>query len=215
MPRLDFDLLAGAQSRINPAGDRELRGLDLQRIEDLSLTQLHCVNPAQQQDKSDALGLTDNDLRCLDNLTNLSRLKTILGANNRTDSLGFTLRKCIPSLRMRILANNHLAQLGDLDTLLGLKHLEVLWPIDNRAESNKLLKSCVIRRCPKVRVIGLRSAHEREDHDGLALLSGKKDTARLKSLFKTAAMCAAEVTAAATSTGDAVFTSGKGVPGVF
>ncbi|KAL2911932.1 U2 snRNP complex subunit [Polyrhizophydium stewartii] len=205
MPRLDFDLLAGAQSRINPAGDRELvlRGLKLQRIENLSLT----------RDQNDALDLTDNDLRRLDNFPLLPRLKTILAANNRITSLDPSLHKYIPSLRVLILANNNLAELGDLDMLMGFEHLEVLSLIDNPVAAKKHYRHYVIHRCPKVRILDFRRVREKERDEALALFSGKKGTALLKSLSKTAAVSAAAEAAAATAAGDATFVPGEGIPG--
>ncbi|KAJ3322576.1 hypothetical protein HDV06_002953 [Boothiomyces sp. JEL0866] len=54
MSKMDFDLLTSAQSRLNPMNERELdlRGLKIQKIENLALT----------RDVNDCLDFTDNDI---------------------------------------------------------------------------------------------------------------------------------------------------------
>ncbi|KAI8925961.1 leucine-rich repeat-domain-containing protein [Entophlyctis helioformis] len=158
--RLDYDLLLRAPSRLNPVGDRELllRGLRLQRIENLALT----------KDQNDTLDLTDNDIRRLDSFPLMRRLKALLLANNR-------IARIDPDL-------HNWPDLADLDPLMGLEHLETLSLIDNPVALKKHYRAYVLHRCPSVRILDFRRVREQERLEAAALFSGEKGMALVNSL---------------------------------
>jgi U2 small nuclear ribonucleoprotein A' len=91
MSKLDYDLLQQVESHINPCKERELdlRGLKIQRIENLILT----------KDQHDCLDFTDNDIQILGNFSFMPNLKTLLVANNRIQKIENDIAKYIPNLK--------------------------------------------------------------------------------------------------------------------
>jgi U2 small nuclear ribonucleoprotein A' len=104
MSKLDYDVLSSAPSFLNATKDRELnlRSLKLSLIENLILT----------KDQNEVIDLTDNQIRVLDNLPTLKRLRTLLLSENRIVRIDFSIAKYLPNLTNLILNNNHLSELG-------------------------------------------------------------------------------------------------------
>jgi U2 small nuclear ribonucleoprotein A' len=136
MSKLDYDLLQEAESHINPCQERELnlRGLKIQRIENLILT----------KDQFDAIDFTGNDIQSL------------ILSNNRIQKIEVDVSKYIPNVKVLILTNNALSQLGDLDPLTGLEKLEILSVVDNLIFNFKHYRLYVIHKCPSVRILDFR-----------------------------------------------------------
>lgn len=190
MTKLDFDVFSAAVSRLNPVGDRELilRGLKLQRIENLALTKVLRLLESiititkSNQDQNDTIDLTDNDLRKLENLPNLPRLKTLLLANNRITGIDSSISNYIPGLNALVLNNNQISDLGDLSPLVNLEHLRYLSLIDNPVTLRKHYRLYVIHRCPNIRVLDYVKIREKERLEAAALFSGKDGTALANAL---------------------------------
>ena len=137
MSKLDYDLLQEAESHLNPLGDRELdlRGLKIQRIENLILT----------KDSNDAIDFTDNDIRLLGNFPKMPSLKCLLMSNNRISKVEKDIHLYLPGLKSLILNNNSLTELGDLDPIGYLK-LEHLSCIDNVVANKQYYRLYIIHR---------------------------------------------------------------------
>ena len=101
---MDYDLIQAAPTFLSPIHDREIdfRNHKIARIENLTLT----------KDQNDALDLTDNDLRMLDNFPLLLRLKTILCANNRIARIDPELSNYLPNLQVLMMNNNQMQEMG-------------------------------------------------------------------------------------------------------
>lgn len=76
--------------------------------------------PLQDQD---AIDFTDNDITILSNFPLSPRLRTLLLARNRVNSIQPTLATSIPNLTTLVLTSNNFAELADLD---GLRHFSKL-----------------------------------------------------------------------------------------
>ncbi|TPX57075.1 hypothetical protein PhCBS80983_g04092 [Powellomyces hirtus] len=174
MVKLNYDVLVNAPSYINPVKDRELdlRGLKIPQIENLSMT----------KDGNDVIDLTDNDLRRLDGFPKMPRLKGVLAANNRISRIDLDLGKHLPNLTTLILTNNMIEELGDLDPLAELEHLQWLSLMDNPVATKKYYRSYVIHRCPKVRILDFRAVKEKERRQAAEMFSGTEGTQLAASL---------------------------------
>ncbi|KAI8899438.1 leucine-rich repeat-domain-containing protein [Globomyces pollinis-pini] len=174
MSKLDYDLITSAYIHINPINERELdlRGKKIQKIENLTLT----------KDQNDAIDLTDNDILKLANFPIMVNLKTILCANNRITKIEPTISQYLPNLKVLILNNNVIQELGDLDPLTGFEFLETLSLIDNIVCSKDYYRLYVIHRCPKLRVLDFKKVKESERKEALELFSGEEGTKLVNSL---------------------------------
>ncbi|KAH9244277.1 hypothetical protein BASA81_018324 [Batrachochytrium salamandrivorans] len=162
--KLDYELLSKAPSCVNAIGERELclRGLKLQRIENLTLT----------KDQNDSIDMTNNSLTRLDAIPHLPRLKTLLLSNNHIAKIDKDISKYIPNLHTLILANNALVDMSSLDALVGFEHLQCLSLLDNPICAAKMYRLYIVHRCPSVRLLDFRRVCE----EGANLLSSLSAT---------------------------------------
>ncbi|KAI8824085.1 leucine-rich repeat-domain-containing protein [Fimicolochytrium jonesii] len=177
MVKLNYDVLSVASSFINAVQDRELnlRGLKIPQIENLAIT----------KDGNDVIDFTDNELRRLDGFPLMKRLKAILASNNRIARVDLELAKQLPNLKTLIMANNLIEELGDLDPLANLEHLECLSLMDNPVATKKYYRQYIIHRCPKVRILDFRKVKEKERQEAASLFSGADGTKLAASLSAT------------------------------
>lgn len=107
MVKLTPELINQSMQYINPCRERELdlRGYKIPQIENLGAT----------LDQFDTIDLSDNDLRKLDNLPHLPRLKCLLLNNNRILRISEGLEEAVPNLGSIILTGNNLQELSDLE----------------------------------------------------------------------------------------------------
>ncbi|KAI9098891.1 leucine-rich repeat-domain-containing protein [Phlyctochytrium arcticum] len=166
MVKLNYDVLLLAESRLNAIGDRELdlRGLKIPQIENLAIT----------KDGHDVLDFTDNDLRRLDGFPPMRRLTTLLLSNNRISRIDPSLASQLPNLRVLILNNNSIEELGDLDPLANCERLTTLSLMDNSVATKKYYRLYIIHRCPSVRILDFRKVKEKERMEAAKLFSGEE-----------------------------------------
>ncbi|KAL7735428.1 hypothetical protein ACLKA6_019545 [Drosophila palustris] len=107
MVKLTPELINQSMQYINPCRERELdlRGYKIPQIENLGAT----------LDQFDTIDLSDIDLRKLDNLPHLPRLKCLLLNNNRILRISDGLEDVVPNLNSIILTGNNLQELSDLN----------------------------------------------------------------------------------------------------
>lgn len=166
MVKLTPDLILQSAQYINPVRDRELdlRGYKIPVIENLGAT----------LDQFDTIDLSDNDIRKLDGFPYLHRLKCLLLNNNRICRIGDDLQESLPSLESLILSNNHLQELGDVDTLASIKNLTYLSLMKNPITTKKHYRLYVIHKIPQVRVLDFRKVKKKERDAASQLFKGKK-----------------------------------------
>lgn len=87
------------------------------------------------------------------NLPLLKRLRTLLLANNRISAISPSLRLSAPNLTTLVLSNNALVELGDLEPLKDLKHLEYLSLQGNPVVERKHYREWLAWRIPNLRVL--------------------------------------------------------------
>ncbi|KAG8527591.1 U2 snRNP complex subunit [Bacidia gigantensis] len=121
--RLTADLIQSSLSYLNPLNDRELdlRGHKIPAIENLGVA----------KDQSDSIDFTDNDIAALANLPLSPRLRVLLLARNRANSIQAGLHNSLPNLETLILTANSFAELADLDPLRNFQRLTHLSLLEN------------------------------------------------------------------------------------
>jgi len=173
--RITLDLILNAPQSINPALDRELslRAYKIPVIENLGAT----------NNAFDALNLSDNDLSRLSNMPPLSRLRSLLLANNYITRISPDFFSTIPNLRVLILTNNRLSDLADLEPVFGCANLERLSLLDNPVEKRVHYRYFTIFKGPKnLRVLDFSRIKEKERRAADALFAGERGEALLKDI---------------------------------
>ena len=143
--RLTVDVLQRAEQYLNPCKERELhlRGLKIPAIENLAV----------MQDQFDVIDLTDNEIRKLDNFPKMKRLTTLLLHNNAIVRIGKMVAENVPGLLNLILTNNRLANLGELEHLVGLTKLIHLSLLDNPLALRPHYRAYVIHKIPSLKTL--------------------------------------------------------------
>ncbi|KXN83619.1 U2 small nuclear ribonucleoprotein A' [Leucoagaricus sp. SymC.cos] len=156
--KLTPELLAQAVSGLNPVKERQLdlRGYKIPAIENLG-------------DQHDAIDFTDNSIITLGNLPLLKRLRTLLLANNRISAISPSLHLSAPNLTTLVLSGNALSELGDLEPLKDLKHLQYLSLQGNPVTEKKYYREWLAWRIPSLRVLDFQRIREKERKAGKAL----------------------------------------------
>jgi len=159
--KLTPELLAQAVSGLNPVKERQLdlRGYKIPAIENLGVT----------KDQHDAIDFTDNSIITLGNLPLLKRLRTLLIANNRISAISPSLHLSAPNLTTLVLTNNALAELGDLEPLKDVKHLQYLSLLGNPVREKKYYREWLAWRIPNLRVLDFQRIREKERKAGKTL----------------------------------------------
>ncbi|KAJ2927189.1 hypothetical protein H1R20_g9916, partial [Candolleomyces eurysporus] len=152
--KLTPELLAQATSHINPVKERQLdlRGYKIPAIENLGVT----------RDQHDAIDFTDNSIIILGNFPLLKRLRTLLLANNRIQTISPSLHLSAPNLTTLVLTNNDIAELGDLEPLKEFKHLTFLSLIGNPVRDKKWYREWLAWRIPSLRVLDFQKIRDKE-----------------------------------------------------
>jgi U2 small nuclear ribonucleoprotein A' len=108
--RITAELLAQAEQRTNPLGERELvlHGLGIPAIE----------NGAATRDAFDCWDLSNNRISRLENFPKLLRLSYLLCAGNMIESLdSVNMSSNLPNLQSLILSHNNLSSLSEVAQL--------------------------------------------------------------------------------------------------
>lgn len=173
--RITLDLILNAPQAINPALDRELslRAYKIPVLENLGAT----------NNAFDAINLSDNDLARLASMPPLTRLRTLLFANNYITRISPDFFSGIPNLRVLILTNNRLSDLSDLEPILACNKLERLSLLDNPVSQRVHYRYYVIFKGPKsLRVLDFSRIKEKERRAADALFAGDRGEALLKDI---------------------------------
>lgn len=168
MVRLTADLLQSSPSYLNPVKDRELdlRGHKAPAIENLGVT----------RDQNEAIDLTDNDVRYLGNFPRFTRLRTLLLSNNRISSVSPNFASTVPNLRHLVLTNNAIGELGDLDPLSGLRHLELLVVMGNPVCKHDRYRAWMVWNNPSLRILDYARVTQRERSAAVELFGSGRDS---------------------------------------
>jgi len=143
--RLNADMIARSPAFLNPLKDRELdlRGNKIAVIENLAST----------QNQFDAIDLSDNEVRKLECLAKLPRLKMLLLNNNRINRIADGLGRAFPNMETLVLSNNQLSTLKELEPLAGLTSIAMLSLVDNLVTKQPNYRAFVISLLPKLKVL--------------------------------------------------------------
>jgi len=147
-------MIARSPAFINPIKDRELdlRGNKIAMLENLAAT----------QDQFDSIDLSENEIRKLECLAVLPRLKMLLLSNNRVTRLADDLGAAFPNLETLVLSNNQIGTLKELDALAGLPSVEMLSLVDNAVTKQQHYRAFVISRMPNLRVLDYKKVKPAE-----------------------------------------------------
>ena len=127
--RLSAEIISQSEQRINPLGEREiiLRGLSIQMIEHLSVT----------QNQFDSIDLTDNHITKITNFPKLNRLSSLSLSGNVVESVdGGNLKQNLSGLRHLNLSGNRIRGLHVVGSIgVGCPNLETLALVGNPVTS--------------------------------------------------------------------------------
>ena len=118
--------------------------------------------PPRAQNQFDCLDLSDNEIKKVECLAVLPRLKMLLLNNNRITRIAENLGRVLPGLETLILANNQLSTLKELEPLAGLPALTTLSLMDNIVTKQLNYRPFVIALLPKLRVLDFKKVKPAE-----------------------------------------------------
>lgn len=173
--RITPELIGGCYQYTNKATtDRELRlrALKINVIENLGAT----------LNQFDCFDLSDNNIKKLENLPLLPRLKCLLLSNNRIYKVAPNLEESIPSLERLILTNNYIQELGDVDVLSTLKNLKVLSLLNNPITDKPHYRYYVIYKLPNLKLLDFSKIKRIEREESKKLFAGNEGDLLAKSI---------------------------------
>lgn len=109
-----------------------------------------------EQDQFDALDLTDNQIRRLENFPTLKRLRTLLLANNFITRIDAAVGAKLPSLETLVLTNNRITTLAEVEALSACTRLTTLSLMHNAVCRRDHYRLFAIHRIPSLRVLDFR-----------------------------------------------------------
>ncbi|ALC42018.1 U2A [Drosophila busckii] len=201
MVKLTPELINQSMQYINPCRERELdlRGYKIPQIENLGAT----------LDQFDTIDLSDNDLRKLDNLPHLPRLKCLLLNNNRILRISDGLEEVVPSLSSIILTGNNLQELSDLEPLAGFKQLETICLLINPVSTKPNYREYMAYKFPQLRLLDFRKIKQKDRQAAQEFFRTKQGKDMLKEVAKRSKLNAAAALAAEATTGKVGGDSGR------
>lgn len=152
--RLTADMIARSPAFLNPLKDRELdlRGNKIAVIENLAST----------QNQFDSIDLSDNEIRKLECLAVLPRIKMMLMSNNRLNRIADDIGRAWPHIETLVLASNQLSTLKELEPLAGMKTLTMVSLLDNPVTKQPNYRAFLISRLPNLRVLDYKRVKPKE-----------------------------------------------------
>ncbi|KAL9630462.1 MAG: hypothetical protein Q9164_006404, partial [Protoblastenia rupestris] len=132
-------------------------------------------------DQSDAIDLTDNDITTLSNFPLSARLRVLLLARNRINSIQPTLATSIPNLETLILTSNNFAELADLDVLRNFRRLTHLSLLENPVARKEHYRHWILWRCPSIRFLDYQKVKDAEREKAGELFGTTKEPSALAS----------------------------------
>lgn len=201
MVKLTPELINQSMQFINPCRERELdlRGYKIPQIENLGAT----------LDQFDTIDLSDNDLRKLDGLPYLPRLKCLLLNNNRILRIGDDLQECVPNLNSVILSGNNLQELGDLEPLAQLAHLETLCLLMNPVSTKPYYREYMAYKFQHLRLLDFRKIKQKDRKAAQEFFRSKQGKDMLKEIAKKSKLSAAAAALAEASGKTAALAGGR------
>ncbi|XP_017958903.1 probable U2 small nuclear ribonucleoprotein A' [Drosophila navojoa] len=201
MVKLTPELINQSMQYINPCRERELdlRGYKIPQIENLGAT----------LDQFDTIDLSDNDLRKLDNLPHLPRLKCLLLNNNRILRISEGLEEVIPNLSSIILTGNNLQELSDLEPLTGFKKLETICLLINPVSTKPNYREYMAYKFPQLRLLDFRKIKQKDRQQAQEFFRTKQGKDMLKEVSKKSKLSAAAALAAEASNGKTAAEGGR------
>lgn len=160
--RITPELIESCYQYTNKATtDRELRmrALKIEAIENLGAT----------LNQFDCFDLSDNNIRKLENLPLLPRLKCLLLNNNRVYKISKSLEHSIPNIERLILTNNYIQELSDINSLSTLTNLRTLSLLNNPITSKENYRLYVIHKLPNLRLLDFNKVKKGEREKAAAL----------------------------------------------
>jgi U2 small nuclear ribonucleoprotein A' len=155
--KLSADVIKVSPCYLNPLKERqlELRYNKIPAIENLGVT----------LDQYDAIDLSDNDIRRLENFPLMRRLTSLFLSNNRISRIAPHLEESLPYLETLILSHNALTNLKDIDPLHTVVSLRYLSCIENPIDRLPNYRLYVIHQLPFLKVLDFKKikTHEREE----------------------------------------------------
>lgn len=152
--RLNADMIARSPAFFNAMKDRELdlRGNKIAVIENLAAT----------QDQFDSFDLSDNEIRKLESMAVLPRIKMLLFNNNQINRIADNLGRAFPKLEVLVLTNNRFTTLKELEPLAALPTLVNLSLVDNPVTKQPGYRAFVIAMLPQLRVLDFQKVKPAE-----------------------------------------------------
>eukprot|EP00099_Drosophila_melanogaster_P019085 NP_610315.1 U2A [Drosophila melanogaster] len=193
MVKLTPELINQSMQYINPCRERELdlRGYKIPQIENLGAT----------LDQFDTIDLSDNDLRKLDNLPHLPRLKCLLLNNNRILRISEGLEEAVPNLGSIILTGNNLQELSDLEPLVGFTKLETICLLINPVSTKPNYREYMAYKFPQLRLLDFRKIKQKDRQAAQEFFRTKQGKDVLKEISRKSKMSAAAAIAAEAGNG--------------
>jgi len=154
MVKLTATLIESAASYTNALKDRQLdlRNMQIPVIENLGAA----------RNTHDTIDLTGNDIRILANFPRMTRLHTLLLANNRISKIDPLLSESLPSLETVVLTGNALADLAQLEGFRGCRKLEWLSLVGCPVTRAAGYREWIVWRFPTVRVVDFEHVTEKD-----------------------------------------------------
>ena len=109
-------------------------------------------NLAATQDQFDSIDLSDNEIRKVECMAVLKRLKQLLLCNNRVTRISESLGKALPKLETLVLTNNELRDLAHLEPLRHAPSIVSLSLIDNPVTKAPDYRAYVIALLPRLKL---------------------------------------------------------------
>ncbi|KAH8284792.1 hypothetical protein KR054_001005 [Drosophila jambulina] len=193
MVKLTPELINQSMQYINPCRERELdlRGYKIPQIENLGAT----------LDQFDTIDLSDNDLRKLDNLPHLPRLKCLLLNNNRILRISDGLEEVVPNLSSIILTGNNLQELSDLEPLAAFTKLETICLLINPVSTKPNYREYMAYKFPQLRLLDFRKIKQKDRAAAQEFFRTKQGKDMLKEVSRKSKLSAAAALAAEASNG--------------
>lgn len=174
--RLTPAVLARAETRLNPAHEREiiLRGLRLVAIENLAIL----------QDGFDVLDLSDNEIKKLDNFPQgTSRLSCLMVNNNLVSRVSSTLGSQLRNLTALVLTGNRVTSLIEITHIASLQKLQHLSLLDNPVALNSHYRLYCVHSIPALRSLDYRKISRKEREEASRLFSSEAGRALLLAMM--------------------------------
>lgn len=147
--RLTADVLQRAEQHVNPLKERELRirGYKIPAIENLAVL----------QDQFDAIDISDNEIKKLENFPKMPKLKMILIISNHISKISPNIGENLSNLTELILTNNRITSISEIDNIATLKKIQHLSLLDNPVTfSIPQYRLYVIHKIPSLKTLDFR-----------------------------------------------------------